>query len=323
MLRFLFTAIAVLTSLCLFAQNPTISIQGTLKDVNGASVSDGDQNITFKIYDALTGGTVIWQETSDVRVTGGIYSHQLGSVDPISGGMFSGPRWLGVVVNGLELTPRSPMSYAPYAMSVNSTQRIAEGGCSGQVGDLKYSYLNPTQFAQVNGDCWVPLDGRAIPGSQLAQIAGITTLPDASGAFLRAQEYNDTRDDDRTPNTPVATFQANQMQSHAHGLSESGAHDHPYIDEHPSGIQFLDQEAPPSPLDANAEGFFTYNQPGARTIWFEYENDGSGGDYFRLKKEIETKSTSQAGNHTHDVLSAGGAETRPENFNFYLYIRID
>ncbi|MEM6771228.1 MAG: hypothetical protein AAF597_11645, partial [Bacteroidota bacterium] len=116
--------------------NPTISVQGTLKDAEGASVADGTRSITFRLYQQADGGTPVWEETAnDVRVVGGIYSHQLGSVVPLVGGDFDVPVFLGVVVEGLELSPRTQMSYAPYALSVAFAQAIAPQGCSGQVGD--------------------------------------------------------------------------------------------------------------------------------------------------------------------------------------------
>jgi hypothetical protein len=61
-----------------------ISIQGTLKDSKGAAVPDGSQTVTFKLYNVTTAGTSLWSETADVIVTGGIYSHYLGSVTPLN-----------------------------------------------------------------------------------------------------------------------------------------------------------------------------------------------------------------------------------------------
>lgn len=103
-----------------------MSIQGTLKDINGKAIADNTSlSVTFKIYSAVTGGSAIWTETSNVAVSGGVYSHFLGSSNPLEAGDFAGPRWLGVTVSGSELTPRTELSYAPYALSVASAQSIA------------------------------------------------------------------------------------------------------------------------------------------------------------------------------------------------------
>ena len=118
-----------------------ISIQGTLKDAKGAAVADGDQTVTFKLYDVFAGGTELWTETATVKVTGGIYSHYLGVVTPLNAAIFSKTLYLGISVGGLQLDPRIEMTYAPYAFAVQ------EVVCSGAVGDVKYSILNPAQFA--------------------------------------------------------------------------------------------------------------------------------------------------------------------------------
>jgi hypothetical protein len=108
MFRKLSLFVLLLFAACVSAQtvNPTISVQGTLKDAEGTSVADGTRSITFRLYQQADGGTPVWEETAnDVRVVGGIYSHQLGTVVPLNGGDFDRPVYLGVVVDGLELSP--------------------------------------------------------------------------------------------------------------------------------------------------------------------------------------------------------------------------
>jgi hypothetical protein len=166
---------------------PRISIQGTLKDANGSSVADGTYTVTFRLYNQESGGTHLWQEEAPVQVVGGIYSHYLGVVEPLVAANFANTLYLGVRVGAFELTPRTELTYAPYTFSANTAQfalQAAKVTCSGAVGDVKYSILNPTQFAQENGDCWVPMDGRNIAGSRLAIIRGVNTVPDVSGVFF-------------------------------------------------------------------------------------------------------------------------------------------
>ena len=150
--------VAFLFFLCLFANlsaqnNVVINIQGTLKDANGVAVPDGQREVTFRLYELLSGGTAVWEETATVEVIGGIYSHNLGTVEDLVGGDFASTLYLGITVGSLELAPRTQMTYAPYALAVFASQRVARQGCSGQVGDVKYSVLNPTQFAEENGEC--------------------------------------------------------------------------------------------------------------------------------------------------------------------------
>jgi hypothetical protein len=214
------------------SSNPKISIQGTLKKASGEPVDDGYYRVTFKLYNDLTAGSVVWQETSDsVEVNGGIYSHSLGSVTALTTTAFMTTAYLGVKVGSYEMTPRTEITYAPYAFAVYSAI------CSGAVGDVKFSILNPTQFAAENGNCWVPLDGRSISGTKLNTY--LSSIPNAGGMFLRAQEFGGSygqnasnNDPDRTYSSTIATAQSDTYKSHNHSTSVStnGDHSHTYID---------------------------------------------------------------------------------------------
>ena len=221
---FLFVALAFTAT----AQddNPKISIQGTLKDANSIAVDDGQQTITFRLYDAKTGGTVKHEETGDVQVRGGVYNYLLGTEEDLDPEAFETPLYLSLEVNGNELFPRTPMTYSPYSLSVSTAQQaigLTSGTktCSGTVGDIKYSILNPTQFAMVNGDCWVKLDGGDITGSALASMINVDTVPDMSGLFIRATEYNDGNDPGRMAMSDP-TMQGDDNKEHDHTALECG-----------------------------------------------------------------------------------------------------
>uniref|UniRef100_A0A832G8I4 Uncharacterized protein n=1 Tax=Ignavibacterium album TaxID=591197 RepID=A0A832G8I4_9BACT len=93
----------------------TINYQGVLKDASGNIVTNGDYNLTFKIYDSETGGTPLWTETKLINVVDGIFSTQLGSVTPLTLS-FDNAYWLGVTVgSGSELTPRIAFTSVPYS----------------------------------------------------------------------------------------------------------------------------------------------------------------------------------------------------------------
>jgi hypothetical protein len=99
----------------------TINYQGLLKDAAGVVVPNGDYSLTFKLYDAESGGTVLWNETKIINVVGGIINTQLGSVTPIPSAAFVGMTWLGITIGaGSELTPRITLTSVPYSfMSMN------------------------------------------------------------------------------------------------------------------------------------------------------------------------------------------------------------
>jgi hypothetical protein len=93
----------------------TINYQGVLKDASGNIVSNGDYNLTFKIYNSEIGGEPLWMETKLVNVVDGIFSTQLGSVTPLTL-PFDNAYWLGVTVgSGSELTPRIAFTSVPYS----------------------------------------------------------------------------------------------------------------------------------------------------------------------------------------------------------------
>ncbi|MFY7908385.1 MAG: hypothetical protein ACOVO2_02475, partial [Emticicia sp.] len=153
--------------ICFFAltevaaqQTKKISLQGFLKDANGKAVADGQQSIIFKLYTSPTGGTAAWTDTQNINVFGGVYSTHLGSttnpLDNLDWGRET--YYVGVTVQGTELVPRTELTFAPYSLGSPKAQEVV---CSGAVGDIKHSILNPTQFKAVNGDCWVPMDGTA------------------------------------------------------------------------------------------------------------------------------------------------------------------
>ncbi|MEM9837307.1 MAG: hypothetical protein AAF828_12435 [Bacteroidota bacterium] len=317
-----FLSLILLLAACFFssalvAQDPIISIQGTLKDANGAAVADGEQNMTFRLYHQETGGEIKYEESATVSVVGGIYSHNLGSIVDMPDSIFRTNIYLGVSVGDLELTPRTTMTYAPYALSVRAAQRVAQGGCSGQVGDIKYSILDPEAFAEENGDCWVPLDGRTIAaGNALRDDHGIVTLPDMSGLFMRATEYNivnsttgEDADPSRSPNSSYA-YQTDENKAHDHDFSGTtdfdGQHNHTYRDQY------------------TREGDSPTYELGFTTTYPSSQNPSNGdGDGTRGHRADNTEGDSRHSHNFSGTTDAAGVESRPKNMNFYLYIRVD
>uniref|UniRef100_A0A7V2ZMJ2 Uncharacterized protein n=1 Tax=Ignavibacterium album TaxID=591197 RepID=A0A7V2ZMJ2_9BACT len=114
----------------------TINFQGVLKDASGNIVSNGDYNITFKIYNAESGGTALWTETKLVNVVNGVFSTQLGSITPITL-PFDVAYWLGVTVgSNPEMTPRTAFTSVPYSrisLTVPDNSLTANKISNGQV----------------------------------------------------------------------------------------------------------------------------------------------------------------------------------------------
>ena len=93
-----------------------ISYQGILKGAGGVVAPEGDYSLAFSLYVASSGGTPVWSETQVVHVTAGILDATLGAVTPLAI-PFDREYWLGIAVDGgPEMSPRTLLTAAPYAI---------------------------------------------------------------------------------------------------------------------------------------------------------------------------------------------------------------
>ncbi len=114
---------------------PTISYQGMLQN-NGAAVN-GTDTLKIQIYNSASGGSSLYTESQVVTVVNGIFNVAIGSVTPLLPVLdFTKQYYLAVSINGgPELSPRSEVSFAPYAFhalnsdtaSIAKTATIANG----------------------------------------------------------------------------------------------------------------------------------------------------------------------------------------------------
>ena len=122
----------------------TVNYQGRLADAAGLPLS-GDYAMTFALWDAPSGGSLVWGPESHaaVPVSEGLFNVGLGSLT--SGGIptsaWDGDRYLEITVGGETLAPRELIRSVPIAGmaltvadgAITSTQ-IADGGVAS--GDL-------------------------------------------------------------------------------------------------------------------------------------------------------------------------------------------
>lgn len=106
-----------------------INFQGRLTDPDGTAVPNGWYKMTFRIYSAGTGGTLLWSEDRNIRVQDGMYTTTLGAVTPLTPDLFSTDwRYLEVWVNGEQLTPRQRIRSVGYAMNAHTLDGIEASG---------------------------------------------------------------------------------------------------------------------------------------------------------------------------------------------------
>jgi len=124
-----------------FASTGALNFQGELTDNgSGNAIPDGSYNMRFAIYDAATGGNKKWplsnayESQTGVAVSGGLFNVQLGTIDPITPGVFAGggDRYLQIWVctsAGASCTTyddlgRLPISSAAYAQNLAAGSSI-------------------------------------------------------------------------------------------------------------------------------------------------------------------------------------------------------
>lgn len=119
----------------------TINYQGRLTDTNGVNMPDGQYNMKFRIYDAATGGTMVYlttfQMANRVTVTNGQFNVQLPNIDT---SFSADSRYLEVelptpatvtcsTTNCTDysegpMTPRQPFASAAYAFQAENADKL-------------------------------------------------------------------------------------------------------------------------------------------------------------------------------------------------------
>ncbi|MBW7881228.1 MAG: hypothetical protein H3C34_01095 [Caldilineaceae bacterium] len=158
------------------ASSPAVmSYQGYLADASGPI--SGTVNLEFRLFDASSGGVLLWQETHlAVPVEAGYFTVMLGQgtpPSPLTPGLFGGSaRYLEVSVDSGPPFPRQQLSAVPYAFQADQAvqaEQAASAPWSGLTG--KPSGLDdgdddtlgalacaPDQIARYNGAAWVCVD---------------------------------------------------------------------------------------------------------------------------------------------------------------------
>ena len=115
-------AVLMLTSSA-SAQIPRIlSMQGVLLDANNQPLADGMYNMTFRIYDAQSGGNMLFEEYFAVPVTDGNYLALIGEKNALNLA-FDKPYWMSVTPDGGKEAPRMQLTTSPYAFKAVMTEK--------------------------------------------------------------------------------------------------------------------------------------------------------------------------------------------------------
>jgi hypothetical protein len=126
-----------------------ISYQGKVTDSVGTQVADNTYTMRFRIYDAATAGTVLWDSgNQSVAVAGGVFSVLLGeSPQPTLDLPFDADYWLLVTFSGANQTPRQHLSSTGYAYMASGL--VAGTETRGLVEEYPYSAISGINEASI------------------------------------------------------------------------------------------------------------------------------------------------------------------------------
>ncbi|HDG68040.1 MAG TPA: hypothetical protein ENG11_02705, partial [candidate division Zixibacteria bacterium] len=110
-----------------FAEIPhTINYQGKITNSAGVGL-DGTYSMTFRIFNAPTGGSELWSETiPSVSIHKGLFDVVLGELNPIEL-PFDTVYWLQIEVEGEILSPRIKLSSVGYAYRSQIADSVVKG----------------------------------------------------------------------------------------------------------------------------------------------------------------------------------------------------
>jgi hypothetical protein len=118
--------VALLTLACVHAQGVTqpFTYQGFLRQ-GGAPLNNPSQSMRFRIFDALTGGTMLWDSGAlTVNVANGLFTVQL---NPPASIWTGADRFLEIQVGTTTLTPRVRIGSTPYANTATLLNMFQSG----------------------------------------------------------------------------------------------------------------------------------------------------------------------------------------------------
>ncbi|MDD5005099.1 MAG: polymorphic toxin-type HINT domain-containing protein [Candidatus Omnitrophica bacterium] len=146
--RISFVIFLILLSLLIsnisFAAIPRyLSMQAKVSLKDGTLLS-GSKSVTFRIYDAATGGTALWSETQTVTFSNGILDAVLGLTTAFPATMtFNTDYWLSIEVESDgEMSPRTRLTGSPFAFNadqidnLDSTQLVRNDAANTLSGNL-------------------------------------------------------------------------------------------------------------------------------------------------------------------------------------------
>ncbi|GIV08244.1 MAG: hypothetical protein KatS3mg019_0335 [Fimbriimonadales bacterium] len=117
-------ALSVMSGALAQGVSQAFTYQGFLRQ-GGAPLTNPSQSMTFRIYDALTGGTLLWNSGAvTVNVNNGLFTVQLNAPASVWSGA---ERYLEIQVGATTLSPRVRLTPTPYANTATQINMFQSG----------------------------------------------------------------------------------------------------------------------------------------------------------------------------------------------------
>ncbi len=176
MIKRLLMAALILGALPVLAEDVpnTFTLQGVLRNATG-EVINGQYSMIFTLYDAQTGGTVLWKEQhKNVIIENGVYTVVLGTVTPLPMDLFSTHKsvWMGVAIEGQNEFKRIPLATVPFAFHARSANKAQGLECTGCITKdmLAFDFDKEAVTAVENSGKFLSTEGGIITGD--LQVSG-------------------------------------------------------------------------------------------------------------------------------------------------------
>lgn len=152
-----------------------LNYQGKLTDSSGNPLN-GSYSLTFRIYDAETAGSLLWEETqSGVIIQKGIFSILLGSVTNLVL-PFDKPYFLEIKVGNEVMSPRQRITSAGYAIRAEKAENAIQTQNSDTIANIGVSSTpQPNKILPLDNNAKLPLSALKVYDSGWFVVSTNTT----------------------------------------------------------------------------------------------------------------------------------------------------
>lgn len=174
-----------------------IGYQGRLTDSGGQAVTNGSYFMSFRLFDSPAGGTEVWSESDSISTESGLFSHNLGSVQPLTEGLFTGPDtlFLELATSDGPLVPRILLVSVPYSLLAANLRSVDN---SGTVSILTDGDGHTLTMYDLNGNQRLQLDGSVFGAMRIFDTSGtralveISATADSGGTVILSGPFADS-----------------------------------------------------------------------------------------------------------------------------------